>query len=152
MLQLHQAVMRIWVKTELAYDTGHKCSETKYVLHTLYWTIIQTNTAHDLNVASMVLKVHCHYRHDQPLRSWHRERSLDYTSTSSSTTNNTFKTLPAFKILYFIPHWTYNTSEGSQNTVKVKSRRIYLLSSKYIFLDVTASTKFLPVHTHYTDF
>ena len=34
MLQLHQAVMRIWVKNELMYDTGHKSSETKYVLDT----------------------------------------------------------------------------------------------------------------------
>jgi len=34
MLQLEQAVMRSWVKTELMYDTGHKRSETKYVLDT----------------------------------------------------------------------------------------------------------------------
>jgi hypothetical protein len=43
-------------------------------------------TAHDLNAAPKVLKVHCHYRHDQPPKSWYTERSLEYTSTSPSTT------------------------------------------------------------------
>jgi hypothetical protein len=56
--------------------------------------------------------------------------------------NNPFKTVPAIKILYFIPHWTHNTNECSENMVKVKSNRIYLLSSKYISLNVTAITKF----------
>jgi len=48
--------------------------------------------------------------------------------------NNPFKTVPAFKIPYFTSHWTYNTNKCSHNMVKVKSNRIYLLSSKWLYL------------------
>jgi hypothetical protein len=75
--------------------------------HTLYLTVLQTNSAHEFECHLYTSEtLHRHYRHDQPPMSWHRERSLENTSPSSSTTNNPFKTVPAFKTLYFRYHWT----------------------------------------------